>query len=171
MGVGRNLAYRKTLFFKNKGFSSINHIPSGDDDLFINKVATNKNTAVVLDKNAFTVSKPKTTWKEWIRQKNRHYTTGKFYKTSHKLLLAIYTLTQFLFYPLLVAALVFHIWWWSLIVLGVKWIVQGIIWHKSMKKLDESDLFPLFLFWDMWMFFYYILFLPSLWKKPKKNWD
>jgi glycosyltransferase involved in cell wall biosynthesis len=171
MGVGRNLAYRKTLFFKNKGFSSINHIPSGDDDLFINKVATNKNTAVVLDKNAFTISKPKSTWKEWIRQKNRHYTTGKFYKTSHKFLLALYTVTQFLFYPFLAAALIFHIWWWSLIVLGVKWIVQGIIWNRSMKKLDESDLFPLFLFWDMWMFFYYILFLPSLWKKPKKNWD
>src|SRR5690349_11291019 len=40
MGVGRNLAYRKNLFFRNKGFSSINHIPSGDDDLFINRVAT-----------------------------------------------------------------------------------------------------------------------------------
>ncbi len=42
MGVGRNLAYRKNLFFQNKGFSSINNIPSGDDDLFINKVATKK---------------------------------------------------------------------------------------------------------------------------------
>ena len=42
MGVGRNLAYRKNLFFRNKGFSSINHIPSGDDDLFINQVATKK---------------------------------------------------------------------------------------------------------------------------------
>ena len=42
MGVGRNLSYKKSLFFKNKGFSSINNIPSGDDDLFINKAATKK---------------------------------------------------------------------------------------------------------------------------------
>ena len=42
MGVGRNLSYRKDLFIRNKGFASINHIPSGDDDLFINKVATKK---------------------------------------------------------------------------------------------------------------------------------
>jgi hypothetical protein len=33
MGVGRNLSYKKGLFFKQKGFSSINHIPGGDDDL------------------------------------------------------------------------------------------------------------------------------------------
>ncbi|MBA2744834.1 MAG: glycosyltransferase, partial [Flavisolibacter sp.] len=74
MGVGRNLAYKKDLFFRNKGFSSINHIPSGDDDLFINKVSNKKNTVVVLDKDAFTVSKPKELWKDWIRQKHRHYT-------------------------------------------------------------------------------------------------
>ncbi|MFL5773721.1 MAG: glycosyltransferase, partial [Flavisolibacter sp.] len=56
MGVGRNLAYRKNLFFRNKGFSSINHIPSGDDDLFINRVATKENTSVVIDPEAFTIS-------------------------------------------------------------------------------------------------------------------
>ena len=40
MGVGRNLAYRKSLFFKHKGFAKHNHIVSGDDDLFINQAAT-----------------------------------------------------------------------------------------------------------------------------------
>ena len=39
MGVGRNLSYKKELFFRNKGFSAVNHLPGGDDDLFINKVA------------------------------------------------------------------------------------------------------------------------------------
>ena len=54
MGVGRNLSYKKDIFLRNKGFSSINHIPSGDDDLFINKVATKKNTAIVIDPEAIT---------------------------------------------------------------------------------------------------------------------
>ena len=39
MGVGRNLAYKKSLFFKNKGFASHINITSGDDDLFIQEVA------------------------------------------------------------------------------------------------------------------------------------
>ncbi len=171
MGVGRNLAYKKDVFIRNKGFSSINHIPSGDDDLFINKVANSRNTAVVLDKEAFTISKPKERWKDWMRQKHRHYTTGKFYKSSHKFLLGLYTVTIFLFYPNLVASIFFYNWWMALIPLGVKWMVQAIIWHRSMKRLNESDLFPLFIFWDLWMFFYYLLFMPSLWRKPKKNWN
>jgi glycosyltransferase involved in cell wall biosynthesis len=171
MGVGRNLAYRKGLFFRNKGFASINHIPSGDDDLFINQVATKHNTAVVLDPEAFTLSKPKQSWKDWMRQKNRHYSTGKFYKTSHKLLLGFYTFSFFLFYPLLIASILFFDWRWSLIPFGVRLITQAIIWNKAMNKLQEKDLFSLFFFWDLWMFIYYIIFAPALWRKPKKTWN
>src|SRR5688572_33381892 len=79
MGVGRNLSYKKELFLRNKGFSSINHVLSGDDDLFINQVATKHNVNVVLDQEAFTLSEPKRRFKDWIRQKNRHYSTGKYY--------------------------------------------------------------------------------------------
>lgn len=171
MGVGRNLAYRKDLFFRNKGFSAINHIPSGDDDLFINKVATKENTAVVLDPEAFTLSRPRQTWKDWRKQKNRHYSTGKFYRSSHKFLLGLYTTSYFLFYPLLTASIIFFDWRWSLIPFGVRLITQAIIWNKAMKKLNESDLFPLFFFWDLWMFFYYIIFASAVWKKPKKTWN
>jgi len=42
MGVGRNLAYRKSLFFKARGFASHHHIISGDDDLFVNQNASKK---------------------------------------------------------------------------------------------------------------------------------
>lgn len=171
MGVGRNLAYRKEIFFRNKGFAAINHIPGGDDDLFINRVATKNNTAVVIDPEAFTVSKPKQTWKEWRKQKNRHYSTGKFYKSSHQFLLGLYTLSFFFFYPLFAASIIFFEWRWSLIPFVVRAITQAIIWKKAMHKLKEDDLFATFIFWDVWMFFYYLLFAPALWKKPKKTWD
>jgi glycosyltransferase involved in cell wall biosynthesis len=55
MGVGRNLSYKKTIFYRHKGFSAHNNIPSGDDDLFINMAATKKNTKVNIDKDAFLV--------------------------------------------------------------------------------------------------------------------
>ncbi len=44
MGVGRNLSYRRSVFFANKGFGSHNHIISGDDDLFVNSHANRENT-------------------------------------------------------------------------------------------------------------------------------
>ncbi len=171
MGVGRNLAYRKDLFFRNKGFSSINHMPSGDDDLFINRVATGSNTSVVIDPEAFTISKPRQTWKDWKKQKYRHYTTGKFYKASDQLLLGGYTISFLFFYPLLVASLVLFDWRWPIIPFVLRMGVQAFIWKKSMKQLGEEDLFSWFFVWDLWMFVYYIMFAPSLWRKPRKTWN
>jgi cellulose synthase/poly-beta-1,6-N-acetylglucosamine synthase-like glycosyltransferase len=171
MGVGRNLAYRKTLFIRNKGFSSINHIPSGDDDLFINQVANARNTTVVLDPEAFTLSAPKKTWKEWRRQKSRHYSTGKFYKASHQYLLGLYTASFFFFYPLFFVSLFFFDWRYALIPFVARLITQAIIWKKAMQNLQEEDLFPAFLFWDLWLFFYYIIFARSVYKKPRKTWN
>ena len=73
MGVGRNLSYKKDVFLRNKGFSSINQIPSGDDDLFINQVARAENTKIVIDPEAHTLSEPKRSWSEWMTQKYRLY--------------------------------------------------------------------------------------------------
>jgi glycosyltransferase involved in cell wall biosynthesis len=171
MGVGRNLAYRKEIFFRNKGFSAINHIPSGDDDLFINRVATKTNTAIVIDPGAFTLSKPKQTWSDWMRQKNRHYSTGRYYKTEHRFLLGLYTASFILFYPLLVAAIIFFDWRLALALYIIRISCLAPVWHKAMKKLDESDLFPWFMFWDIWLFAYYLIFTPALWRKPKKTWN
>ena len=170
MGVGRNLSYRKDLFIRNKGFSFINHIPSGDDDLFINKVATKKNTAVVIDTEAITRSIPKKTWGAWLKQKSRHYTTAKFYKPKHKFLLGLYFITQFIYYPLLWASLLLYNWQLAVVIFGTRFLLQAFIFFKTMKKLDEKDLWPWFIFLDMWMFFYYIIFAPALWKRPRKNW-
>jgi glycosyltransferase involved in cell wall biosynthesis len=171
MGVGRNLSYKKGLFFRNKGFSSINHIPSGDDDLFINKVATKKNTAIIIDPEAVTRSVPKRTWGGWLKQKSRHYTTAKFYKPKHKFLLGLYVATQFLFYPLLIATIIFYDWRLAMGIFTLRLIVQAIVFYKSMNKMGEKDLWPWFPVLDIWMFLYYIIFAPALWRKPRRNWN
>ena len=99
MGVGRNLSYKKSVFFRHKGFSAHNHVPGGDDDLFINKATTKRNTAIVIDTDAFTLSEPATSWKQWVRQKTRHYTTSKYYKGIHKFLFGLYAFSLFPFLP------------------------------------------------------------------------
>jgi hypothetical protein len=170
MGVGRNLSYRKELFFRNKGFSAINNLPGGDDDLFINKVATKTNTAVVLHPDAFTFSTPKQTWKDWLRQKTRHYSTGKHYKGAHKFLLGMYAATLALFYPLFILSLIFFDWQWSLIPFVIRLFIQGSVLRKALQKLGEADLWRWFPVLDVWMVAYYIIFAPALWKKPQNKW-
>ncbi len=142
MGVGRNLAYRKHLFFDNKGFGSHNHIRSGDDDLFINEVAGKAKVNIAVDAESHTLSVPKTSWNEWFRQKRRHLTTGPLYKTKHKLLLGTFMISQVLFYPLLVALLVMQYNFPIVISLfAVRFIIQMIIFRRVMGTLKHQDLF------------------------------
>ncbi len=172
MGVGRNLSYKRDVFIRNKGFSSINQMPSGDDDLFINQVANRNNTAIVIDKDAHTLSEPKTTFNDWMTQKYRHYTTSKYYKKQHAILLAFYAISQFLVYPLLIAALIFTKEYILLTSLwGLRFLIQGTILRGTMKKLNELDLWPWFFLFDLWSIFYYLFTLPSVWKAPHKNWS
>lgn len=171
MGVGRNLSYKKEVFLRNKGFSSINQIPSGDDDLFINQVANSRNTAISIDPDSFTLSEPRKTWSEWMAQKYRHYTSGKYYKSTHKFLLGLYSITLFGLYPMMLVCLLFYNWWMTLALYAVRLFIQAIVFQKGMKKLNESDLFPYFILFDIWMFFYFIFTAPAIWKAPRKNWN
>jgi biofilm PGA synthesis N-glycosyltransferase PgaC len=98
MGVGRNLAYRKDLFFENKGFARHSHLVSGDDDLFINEVSRRRNTRIEISQDSHTRSESAKTWKEWYFQKRRHLTTGPAYKFLIKFLLSIEVISRLLFY-------------------------------------------------------------------------
>ena len=170
MGVGRNLSYKKAIFFRHKGFSSFNHISSGDDDLFINTAATKNNTRINISPEAFTLSDSPNTWNQWVKQKRRHYSTAKYYKPLHQFLLGLYSLSHFLFFPLLITAVAFYNWQWSLLVFSIRFIIQLIILYPCMKKLNEKDLFPFLLLLDIWMFFYYFIFSITLLLKPRASW-
>lgn len=106
MGVGRNLAYRKDTFFEHGGFSDLMTESAGDDDLFVNKVATKHNTAVVYDYDSVTWSVPKTTWKAWWQQKRRHLSVSGGYKESSKQHLLREPLARGLFYGLFIVMMV-----------------------------------------------------------------
>ena len=149
----------------------MNHVPGGDDDLFINLVANKQNTRVVIDPEAFTLSEAKKTFGHWIRQKNRHFTTGKYYKSKHKFILGLYSTSQFLYYPLFVTSLMFYDWRIVLGVFSLRLLSQAFIYNKAMKKLNETDLFSWWILLDIWMFFYYCIFAPALWRKPQKTWN
>ncbi len=90
-----------------------------------------------IDEEAFTLSEPKKTWNEWWQQKQRHFTTAKYYKGKHRFLLGLYAFSHFLFYPLLAAAIVFFRWEFAVgSFLYCRCIIQGIIWYKAMGTVE-----------------------------------
>lgn len=171
MGVGRNMAYTKSLFFRGKGFASHMHIPSGDDDLFVNQNATPQNVAIEIHPDTHVWSEPKKTFSSYFRQKVRHMGAGKAYKAEHKRMLSLQTGSAILFYVSIIALVCLQAQWWMLLSFYLlRLSVQLIVFYPIMKKLDCKDLIWRVPLLDL-IFNFYILVLSivSLFKK-KVRW-
>ncbi|MCD0489412.1 glycosyltransferase [Pedobacter sp. MC2016-14] len=141
MGVGRNLAYKKTLFFKNKGFAAHMHVTSGDDDLFVNANANAQNIEIRINQLAQVWSVPKTTLKSYLVQKKRHFGAGKLYKDKHKFILTSQILFQFLFYAVLVVLLCFKsTLYLALGIFALSILLRSFIYPRLLTRLNYPGL-------------------------------
>jgi cellulose synthase/poly-beta-1,6-N-acetylglucosamine synthase-like glycosyltransferase len=157
MGVGRNLGYTKTLFNSVGGFKSHYALASGDDDLFVQEAAKQKNYSLQLDPNSFMYSDAKTTWETFVLQKARHYTTAPRYGFFKKAMLGIYPLTTLLLL-LSFVILVLQSGWWLHAVVGfgfifvLKWWLLG----SCFKRLKSPGFIALIPFLDL----LYVVIMP-----------
>lgn len=155
MGVGRNLAYRKELFFESGGFTHLMTNRAGDDDLFVNHVATASNTNVMLTPDSYTWSPAKRTFSEWWQQKRRHLSVSPLYRKETQRRLVIEPVTRGLFYIAVLAALVTG--FCSLhpaeglgcvlsVALGLfaaRWLMQTIVVNLSARRMGQHGFNPL----------------------------
>lgn len=157
MGVGRNMAYKKSLFFKKKGFAAHMHIPSGDDDLFVNAHATRSNTVISINKDAHVWSEPNTSFGAYLRQKKRHFGAGKMYKGKHKFILSSQIIIQFLFYAFFTALLfskaTLYI---SLGVFVLSIIIRCFVYPRLLKRLSYGNLSIWFPVLDILLFIFLV---------------
>jgi glycosyltransferase involved in cell wall biosynthesis len=159
MGVGRNIAYTKSVFNSVNGFKSHYSIPSGDDDLFIQEAAKKNNYTIQIDADSHCYSPAAPSWSRWVYQKSRHYSTSSRYKKFKKFLLGIYPLTLILMWisviPLFffkemifISSCIF------LVIILFKWWIQG----RCLNQLKEHKFARFFPFWDL----FYALLIPIL---------
>jgi glycosyltransferase involved in cell wall biosynthesis len=163
MGVGRNLAYRKEAFLAAlPAFDAHPGLPSGDDDLLVNRLARPGRTALCLSPETFAVSLPKTTRRDWLRQKQRHLGTGKHYRPAHVAMLALLALSHF------------ASWWgvllwpffspWETLLAALLFIVRCALvafWGGQMaRRLGENGLAAPYLPLDALFTLYHLLLFP-----------
>lgn len=98
MGINRNLAYNRKLFFDEKGFSSVLFIENGEDDLFINKISKQRKTGVVVSAESMTVSDVIDKYSVWKNLKSKYLYTKRFYTGASSTILGLETFTKYLFY-------------------------------------------------------------------------
>lgn len=145
MGIGRNLAYRKELFYEQKGFSAHLNLQRGDDDLFINQVATSENTRVETDANAIVRMQPVFRAKDWREEKISYASTARLYRGAQRWLAGLETSTRLAFYGAWIAMLVIGILNFHWLAAGIAFFIfllrftmQAIIINKTAKNLEEK---------------------------------
>jgi glycosyltransferase involved in cell wall biosynthesis len=162
MGIGRNLSYRKELFYRNKGFISHYTTSVGDDDLFISQVANKRNTEVLIDAENTIRTTPTRSFRLWIRQKSSRYSTVSKYNARARLSLSLFYVSQLVFYVSFIALLclnaqpaftitngaVFYI---PILVFFflLRFGTQLFVYHKASKRLGEKGLLPGLILYDL----------------------
>lgn len=160
MGIGKNLSYRKEMFYRNKGFTSHYTTSVGDDDLFISQVATKKNTEVLIDADNAIRTLPTDSFSLWMHQKSSRYSTVPQYNLGTKVSQGIFLWSQFLFYASFIALLclphafdlsigaIYYIPVLAIIFL-LRYGTQMFIYHKASKRLGEKGLLPGLIVYDI----------------------
>lgn len=154
MGIERNMAYKKNIFFENKGFSSILNIEYGEDNLFINRIATRDNTSVVISPDSMVESNAINQLSTWRTIKGKYLITKKYLKGSGDKVLSFEIVSRFAFYSLALLMLVIGIIkpsttliWASIILLLSRYIIQLIVINRNSRLFNSGKYFlslPLF---------------------------
>ncbi len=143
-GTEYNLAYRRDLFFRSKGFSRHLNLRNGDDDIYVSEIANGQNTVVELSDEARVdvpgANSPRAFRDEYAR---RHF-TRRFISRRPRMLAGIgfacYTIAPLL--ALATAAISPMNWFaWSLAAaLLLLWYLAGITWRIAVKALHGRRL-------------------------------
>ena len=173
MAVGRNMAYKKDLFYKVGGFKNHFHLPSGNDDLFVRDVANFAKTEICIHPDSFVFTESAVSFKSFFYKKIRHISTSYYYKLKDKLFLFVDALSRFFYTPLLLFSLIFYsfnnIYFVKIILLlaVVKFLTELVIFLPIFKHFGENRLF--------WKIFWLEVIVPfivgmgMIYERLKKN--
>ena len=156
-GCGRNLAYRKSLYYEQKGFTSHLNLQRGEDDLFINQVANGKNTRVEASPESIVRITAPHYQKDWYEDKLNYHLTSRLYKGFSRYLMGFETCTRLLFLLMVIVCIVYGILTQSWIVLGtaimlwlLRYLMQVMVFRKTSIALGERKFYSTLLMFD-WM--------------------
>jgi len=143
MGIGRNMAYKKELFFRHKGYSSILNMEGGEDDLYINRIGRKKNTGVLLSPDSMTETHSVDNFFTWRSLKSKYLYTRQFYKGFSSHIFGLETFSKYVFYAAFIALCIISILSSNHYLLGVtlflfliRFWVQWYIINKNSALLD-----------------------------------
>ncbi|MCX6137328.1 MAG: glycosyltransferase [Ignavibacteriales bacterium] len=157
MCTGRSFAYRREVYDAVGGFESIKKSISGDDDLFLQRVEREKRWEMryLSLPHVAVITEAPASFGQFINQRTRHFSTGKYYPLRMKLIFGclhgfnFLLLPAFIFIPDVAAAL-----------LLMKLAIDSWIVDSGRKLFGETFSFGQFLLSEFFYVCYNLLIGP-----------
>lgn len=170
MAVGRNLACTKSVLLSAQSHPMWSSMPSGDDDLLIRLEGRRNNVLVKAEPDSFTFSEAKPTFKDWLRQKQRHLSTGKLYKKHIQFLLSLYGFSHGLMWLLALLIWMGGLGYLISSMFMLRCMLVWCLWAITADNLKEKKLILYLPFCDIAWAFYNLILSPYIFYKTKKQW-
>jgi len=170
MGLGRNLAYRKSLFYAVGGFGEYAGQTGGDDDLLVQRLSRHCKVSVALEPDSWVNSFPVDNWKDYVRQKTRHFSVAKKYTSGSLNQETIRWSIHIILWILLFTLMACNVTWMAgilMVLICVKIIWFNIVSDRITKRFNQL--------WLPFVDLFYVVFFPlisirSFWVK-KITWN
>ena len=165
-----NVAFVRPLFYQQKGFIAYNHLLYGEEDIFIHRASNKNNTTIEFSPDAATIRQHTPQYRYWRLHKVSLFFTRKYNSFKNRCLLSLYELTNLLFYVCLTLSILASLHqpialYITLSIALVRIISLYVVMGVSAKKLQEKQIIPYFLFYDI----LFSLLNPLYWLSAKLN--
>ena len=166
------LGFKKSLYFDVRGFSHLN-MQVGENDLFLQQIATRDNVSVVLSPRATCTERIWGGWAWWWRRTKMLHTTHRYYPAGAMFPTIAELLIRALFFASIITAIVLMPWEFfvmAIVVAMIRYFIVIFVMVRNARRLGEAGLVPLHFIYDLIEPVLRLFIALASHKKYKKSW-
>ena len=157
MSNGANMAYRRSVFEEIEGFTGIDNVASGDDELLLQKIHKLRKYKLVFakDRQAIVRTEAVASWKAFKAQRLRWVSKARAYHDKSVNRIQMISWLGFLTFPLLmIFGLVDARYWLAILFLfGLKILADYLLMYQAAKFFHKLHLLP-------WVLLLQLVYIP-----------
>ena len=164
-GTLHNFGFTKKIYFEANGFNRLN-MNIGENDLFLQKIIANDNTALVLSSRAALRQKSWGGMRWWMSQLRYFHSAEKFYPAGVKVYIRGELWSRVLFFLSVIVALVWMPFIFQMIALGlllVRYVSVALEIKRIARRIGEGGLVRFYFIYDLlsplWALWLWVLLL------------
>ncbi len=167
-----NLAYRREKFLELRGFAAVLDSPFSENELYINKISTRKNTVLQINKATSLAFTGESDWIDLVEFKKKQLRLRRKFSAGQRFFRSLNMVSRLVLTVTLVFLLVVSPWrfwvlgiWGFLLIFEISWIAVAT------KKLGEKNVLPMLLIYKAFLpLINFGFIINQLFTSQKRKW-